>query len=79
MGSRKRPTNDPVNSPSHYRQGKIESIDAIESAIGHLKGEEAFLVGQVMKYLFRFRLKGTPKQDLEKASWYLSRLLSKQK
>ena len=32
-------------------------------------------MGQCLKYLWRFRLKGTPIQDLEKAAWYLERLM----
>jgi hypothetical protein len=39
-----------------------------------------FLVGlqwQVLKYLDRLWLKGNPKQDAEKALWYLKRLIAK--
>ncbi len=75
MGTRKRPASDPVN-PAHYRKGKIELIDAQEAAISHLNGMEGYLVGQCLKYLFRFRLKGTPLEDCQKAMWYLKRLES---
>ena len=29
-----------------------------------------------MKYLWRYKYKGKPLQDLQKAEWYLSRLIS---
>jgi hypothetical protein len=28
-----------------------------------------------MKYLWRYRYKGTPVEDLQKAEWYLKRLI----
>lgn len=64
---------DPVNRPAHYTSGGIECIDAIRASMTpeEFKG---FLKGNAMKYLWRYRLKGKPAQDLEKASWYLSRL-----
>ena len=69
-----RPVNDdPVNRPAHYTSGGIECIDAIQASMTpeEFKG---FLKGNAMKYLWRYRLKGNPAQDLEKAGWYLSRL-----
>lgn len=69
-----RPVNDdPVNRPAHYTSGGIECIDAIRASMTpeEFKG---FLKGNTMKYLWRYRLKGNPAQDLEKAGWYLSRL-----
>jgi hypothetical protein len=66
---------DPVIRPKHYTTGKVECIDAIESAISELKGREALLTGQCIKYLWRWKKKENPKQDLEKALWYLKRLL----
>jgi hypothetical protein len=66
---------DPVDSPSHYTSGKIECIDAIESAVEGLPGAEAFLVGQVLKYVWRFDKKNGV-EDLRKAQWYLDRLIA---
>ena len=68
--------NDNVNSPKHYTDGCIECIDAIEASmtkeqfVGYLKGN-------IQKYLWRFenKHKENPKQDLQKASWYLKRLI----
>lgn len=66
--------NDPVNHPSHYTQGGIECIDAIEAACTGLTGDEAYYVGQVIKYIWRWKHKNGL-QDLEKAEWYLDRLI----
>lgn len=62
---------DMVNKPPHYRQGDIECIDAIKSA---LTAEEfrGYCKGNALKYIWRERYKGGY-QDLEKANWYLER------
>lgn len=67
----KNPTN-----PSHYKQGKVECIDAIESALVGKKGIEASLVGNIIKYLWRYEEKNGV-EDVEKAKWYLEKLLEK--
>ena len=65
---------DMVNHPSHYTNGKIECIDAIESSmtpaqfIGYCKGN-------IMKYLYRFEHKNGV-EDVRKAQWYLNKMLS---
>ena len=63
---------DMVNSPSHYNQSSIECIDAIESATGH--NFKYYLQGNIIKYLWRYRYKNGV-QDLEKAKWYLDKLI----
>lgn len=65
-----RRVDDPVNHPSHYTRGMLECIDAIEGL------ELPFHEAQVLKYITRWRFKGGV-QDLEKARWYLDRLISK--
>lgn len=60
--------NDLINNPSHYTQG-IECADYIESH------EMDFFQGNAVKYLTRFKLKGTPLEDLQKAEWYVKRLI----
>jgi hypothetical protein len=65
-------TNDPVN-PSHYRQGSIECIDAIKSALGD-DGFQGYCTGNVIKYLFRWKYKNGL-EDLRKAQWYLTELI----
>jgi len=68
--------NDPVNHPSHYKQGSQEAIITIEDAIKVAPLPNlAFLHGQALKYLLRLWYKGKPKQDAEKARWYLNRLI----
>lgn len=65
---------DPVNRPSHYTQGKIECIDAIESA---LTPEQfiGFLRGTQMKYAWRAGIKEPSLvcQDIDKQIWYANR------
>jgi len=68
---------DKINYPPHYTQGEIECIDAIESAIAGLPPQEAFLAGQVIKYVWRYNHKENAYDDLGKARWYLNRLQAK--
>ena len=65
---------DAVNSPSHYTQGKVEYIDAIESACINKQGIEAVCVANVIKYLWRYENKNGV-EDVRKARWYLERLI----
>ena len=67
---------DPVSRPSHYRAGGIEAIEAIEASMSpdEFKG---MLKGNIVKYLWRYRQKGTPLQDLLKARWYLDCLIER--
>lgn len=66
---------DMVNSPPHYKQGDIECIDAIKSA---LTEEEfrGYCKGNALKYTWRERHKGGD-ESLKKAQWYLDRLTGK--
>lgn len=63
-----------INSPSHYNNGSIECIDAIEA---NLSKEEfiGYLRGNIKKYEWRCRYKGHMEEDLKKANWYLTKLL----
>ena len=68
----RRELEDMVNNPAHYNKAGIECIEAIRAATGD--GYEYYLQGNIMKYLWRYRYKnGT--EDLEKAQWYLSKLI----
>lgn len=70
---------DPVNHPSHYTAGGVECIDAITAALCKYEDPvDAWLAGQVIKYLWRAPLKGKYKEDIEKAQFYLNRLVAKQ-
>jgi len=65
---------DMVNHPPHYKQGEIECIDGIEASMSAAQFE-GYLKGNVMKYIWRYGTKDQG-QDLEKANWYLLRLIS---
>lgn len=66
---------DPVNHPAHYTQGGVECIDALAAATVGLTGIEAVCTSNAIKYLWRWKTKGGL-QDLQKAQWYLTRLLA---
>jgi hypothetical protein len=68
---------DMVNSPPHYADGRrFEVIDVIEDSV---KFAPSPILGglqwQVLKYVHRCWNKDTPQQDLQKAMWYLMRLV----
>lgn len=63
-----------VNHPSHYNQGKVECIDAIEAATVGKTGIEAVCVSNIIKYLFRYETKNGL-TDVHKAQWYLQKLI----
>lgn len=65
---------DMVNHPPHYTRGGVECIDALASACYDLQGMEAICTANAIKYLWRWKHKGG-KQDLEKARWYIDRLI----
>ena len=65
---------DNVNKPEHYTYGKYECIDVIKEVTFNLTGEEAFCIGNALKYIWRWRHKnGT--EDIKKAVWYLNRII----
>lgn len=65
--------NDAVNHPSHYTQGRFETIEVIEEiAGGYDNGYVAYCVGNAIKYLSRAPHKhATPVEDLRKAATYI--------
>ena len=64
---------DMVNNPPHYNQTGIECIHAISAATD--EGFKYYLQGNIMKYLWRFDYKDKPIEDLQKAKWYLDKLI----
>ena len=67
--------NDSVNHPAHYiSETGMETIDVIEAFTFDLKGIEAVCTGNVLKYICRWKNKNSL-EDLEKARWYLNRLI----
>ena len=61
--------NPKVDHPKHYNTGKYETIDIIED------WNLDFHCGSAVKYISRHKYKENPKQDIEKAIWYLQRYL----
>ena len=63
---------DPINHPSHYVDGGIETLDYI------LAKKMDFLIGQVCKYISRAGKKDPNKEieDLKKAQFYLNRKIA---
>ena len=71
---------DMVNHPAHYTAGSVECIDALESmSVGYQDTIQAALAWQVVKYIWRSPLKGKQLEDLQKAQFYLNRLIEKVK
>lgn len=64
------PKPDMVNSPPHYTDGGIETIDFIEAK------RLDYHLGNVVKYVTRADKKGGM-EDLLKAQWYLNRAIEK--
>ena len=65
---------DMVENPPHYNNGSIECIEAIEAMLSR---DEyiGYLRGNALKYMWRFRYKSKPFEDLRKARWYEERLM----
>lgn len=58
-----------INHPHHYTAGGIEVFDFIRS------WSLDFAEGNVIKYVVRGPFKGNRLKDLQKARWYLDRLI----
>ena len=60
-------------NPDHYKMGKIECIEAIESALtpDELRG---YYKGSILKYTWRERHKNGA-EDIGKAKWFADRLV----
>lgn len=70
----KNPTEDFVNHPPHYERNGKQCIFEIKRL---LTPEEyrGFLKGNAIKYIWRYPYKWDPPQDLNKAGWYVSKLI----
>ena len=63
------PKPDPINHPSHYTHGGIETLDSIEA-----KGlDKDSHLANVIKYVSRAGYKINKLEDLKKARFYLDR------
>ena len=63
---------DQVNHPSHYRAGQIECIDYIEDFLTDLNTSDTSGVRRKIPSPLAIQ---NGQQDLEKAAWYLDRLI----
>lgn len=66
---------DNVNRPAHYTKGSIETILVIEDVTQFYPAHEAYCIGNVIRYISRAVHKGNKQEDLEKAQWYLDRIV----
>jgi hypothetical protein len=66
-------TNDVVNHPTHYTQGRFEVIEIIEQTVsGYNNPFVAHCIGTATKYLNRAPFKHeSPLEDLRKAAKYI--------
>ena len=77
-GDREQPQNyDLQGNGQHYQTQGIECIDAIRAATDGRDGYEGYLVGQCIKYLWRYGRKSPVGRelDLRKCRWYLEKLI----
>ena len=66
---------DNVNNPKHYNKHGIECIDAIQASMSD-KEFLGYLKANVVKYMWRYDYKGKPLEDLQKAKWYLDKMIN---
>ena len=65
---------DPVKQPNHYKTGLVETIVSIKNILHH-KGFQDYCVGNVVKYISRYRTKNGL-EDLKKAKTYIEFLIN---
>lgn len=65
------PFDNPVTHPSHYTQGKVQCIEAMESAFGN-ESVATWAKLNAFKYIWRADHKNGI-QDIDKAIWYLNK------
>lgn len=63
-----------VNHPPHYTKGGVECLDAIKASMSDVEFQ-GYLKGNAEKYIWRYREKQKPVEDLKKAQFYLTRLI----
>ena len=66
---------DNVNNPRHYNKEGVECIDGIKSSMSE-KEFLGYLKGNTIKYLWRYDYKEKPLEDLQKAKWYLDKMIN---
>ena len=66
---------DDIKSPNHYTWRGKECEAIIGEITQGAEGKEAYYLGAVVKYLYRYPKKGTPLKDLQKAKRYIDMLM----
>lgn len=64
---------DSIERPEHYTYSAVEVIEAIEA------WQLGYHLGNVVKYVARAAHKGCELEDLQKARWYLDRVIERKK
>lgn len=64
-------TSDMIHHPDHYSWKGTECKKVIEIMTRGLSGAEAYYMGNIIKYLYRYPKKGTLISDLSKAVEYM--------
>ena len=64
-----------IKSPNHYTWRGRECEEIIGEITQGAEGKEAYYLGAVVKYLYRYPKKGTPLKDLQKAKQYIDMLI----
>ena len=64
-----------VDSPAWYTSGGVETIEKVEAVVEGLPAREAYLLGQVVRYVDRAGMKDEAAIDLGKANNYAHRLV----
>lgn len=64
-------TSDMIHHPDHYTWKGTECKKVIELMTRGLSGAEAYYMGNIIKYLYRYPKKGTLGTDLAKAAQYM--------
>ena len=65
---------DMVNKPPHYTSGRYECLDVMAD-ISSSEEFIGFCWGSAFKYLWRWKRKGDPVENLEKCIFYINRLI----
>lgn len=68
---------DMVHHPNHYNYKSVECKDIIKVMTEGLEGEEAYYMGAIVKYLYRYPKKGKAVEDLNKAKTYIDMIIKK--
>ena len=66
-----------LKEPYYYLTRNYNAMDVIKEVIEQSDtNNQAFMLGNILKYLWRYNKKGQPLTDLKKASIYLDQLIA---